>query len=202
MEIMVVVLVIGAALLLVPANIGGFGARSRLENTANTLASAVNLAREQAILDGRPVTLEFGVVKTSRGRVLHGHRFAFSTQRREQSKLLAPEGERPVRRRDEEDETLFTEWHENEDGVQFMGMSLSGGHWSEIRVDRPFSVSFHPDGSIDTGFAVRVEAVALEKVRKEDRTMTLVVNGLTTQASVHDGYAEVPQQLDEGEFPR
>jgi type II secretory pathway pseudopilin PulG len=202
MEIMVVVLIIGTALLLVPANIGGFGARSRLENTANTLASAVNLAREQAILDGRAVALELGVVKTSGGKVIHGHRFAFSNQRREQSDLLDPEGEREPEEDPEEEETLFTEWHENEDGVEFKGVSLSGNQWEELRQDRPFVVSFHPDGSVDTWFAVRVEAVGLEKVGREERTITLVVNGLTTQASVYDGYAEVPEQLDEHEFPR
>ena len=60
MELMVVVVLVGSVLLLVPTNMMGFGALTRLDSAANTLVSALEGAKEQAILDGYDVFLELG----------------------------------------------------------------------------------------------------------------------------------------------
>ena len=199
-EIMVVILILGSILLLVPANLFSFGARSRLQNSANTIAAAVAAAREQAILDGRPVSLEFAVAKVE-GRVVHGHRFVFSSLPAEQSELLLEEDEKREKRQrdDDEEEVLYTDWHPLEDGVEFTGVSEEENRWDSLREEHPYVVTFGPDGTVDKGFAIRVETDHLD-VKREFRTMTIMVNPLTTQSSIHDGLVEVPPLLDENEF--
>jgi hypothetical protein len=195
---MVVILVLGSILLLVPPNLFSFGARSRLENSANTIAAAVAAAREQAILDGRPVTLEFAIAKVGE-RTVHGHRFVFSSLPAERSDLLLEEGETREKRDDEEEEILYTGWHPLEDGVEYAGVSEQENRWDSFREDQPYAVTFGPDGSVDRGFAVRIETDDLD-VKREYRTITVMVNPLTTQSSIHDGLAEVPPLLEENEF--
>ena len=78
MELMVVVTILMGILALVPMNLYRFGARSRLENAANTLVAAVSASRSQAILDAYPVSLEFGPL--ARRRKTHNSRRS-STER-------------------------------------------------------------------------------------------------------------------------
>ena len=197
-EIMVVVLVIGSILLLVPPNLFSFGARSRLENSANTIASAVAGAREQAIIDGVPVGLELGIVK-ERGRVIHAHRFVLSNRPTQKSDLLDPEGERDDEDVPEEEETLYTPWHRLQNGVMFAGVSEAEDNWFKMREGHPLLVTFSPDGTIDRGFAIRITTDDLD-VKTEYKTITIMVNALTTQPSIHDGLAELPPLLEEHEF--
>jgi prepilin-type N-terminal cleavage/methylation domain-containing protein len=199
-ELMVVVVIVGAALLLVPANLFSFGARSRLENAANTIVAAVAGAREQAVLDGHPVKLEFAVVKNEDGKVVHGHRFVFTNLPAERSALLLDEGRKDEpERRPAEQEWLETDWHLLPDGVTFAGVSQKEGQWENLREDQPYAVTFGSDGSVDAAFAIRVENDDMD-VRKEFRTITVLVNPLTAEANALDGLVEMPPQRDENEF--
>lgn len=202
LELMMVVTILGAALLIVPPNLYRFGARSRLENSANTLVSTVAAAREQAIIDGHPVQLELGVYKTKNGEIHHGHRLVFTSIPTQRSDLLSRDrGEEREAPRSEEREWLYTDWHELADGVKYVGVSERSDHWMKLSEDHPYAVGFGPDGGVEKGFAVRLESVDLE-VRPEHRTITVIVNPLTAEASAADGLAEVPPQRDENELSR
>ena len=77
-ELMVVVLVMGAVLLLIPANMEGLGARGKFIGTANSLVAAFTGARERAILDAYEVALQLGTFRNEDGDYEHGWRFRFT----------------------------------------------------------------------------------------------------------------------------
>ena len=199
-ELMVVVTILMGVLALVPVNLHLWGARSRLENAANTLVAVVSASRSQAILDGYPVRLELGKFTEEDGEVRYGHRWVITNMPAERSELLQGDGntddESP---RPQEREWVTTYWTELPRGVVISGISERGESWAEPSDDEPYSVEFGPDGSVERGFAVRLEAEDLE-VDKEDRTITILVNALTAEAGSHDGYMEVPKQREEHEF--
>jgi prepilin-type N-terminal cleavage/methylation domain-containing protein len=203
LELMVVVVILGAALLLVPPNLFSFGARSRLENAANTLVSAIANAREQAILDGHSVMLELGIVKKASGEVVQGHRFVFTSLPAEHSKLLDDGRARDddSAHRPKEDEWLDTDWHLLPEGVTFAGVSQEEGQWEPLREDKPYAVIFGADGRVEAGVAIRVENGEMD-VKKENRTITVIVNPLTAEATAAEGLGELPPQRDGNEFGR
>ena len=200
-ELMVVVSILAGVILLVPPNLYKFGARSRLDNAANTLVSTIAAAREQAIIDGHPVRLELGTYRDGEGEWHHGHRFVFTNVPAEKSDLLTPEDAEEETTRPREQEWLTTRWKRLGDGLEFTGVSERAGHWVKIREDQPYSVAFGPDGSVEKGFAVRIISEDLE-IRKEDRTITITVNPLTAEPQAYEGYKDVPQSREANEFPQ
>ncbi len=201
-ELMVVVAILMGVLALVPMNLYRWGARSRLENGANTLVAVVSASRSQAILDGYPVRLELGMFRNDDGEVRHGHRWVVTNIPAETSDLLNTDGQvEEDEPRPREREWVTTYWSELPQGVTISGISERGDSWSEPQEDEPYSVTFGPDGGVEKGFAIRVEAEDLE-VDQEDRTITIIVNALTAEAATYDGYREVPKQREEHEFQK
>jgi prepilin-type N-terminal cleavage/methylation domain-containing protein len=198
LELMVVVVIVGSILLLVPANLTGFGARSRLENAANTLAGAVAAAREQAILDGYEVRMEIGWYRDEDGRHL-GHRWLFTNvppPRPEGSEEEDEERQQELRaERGRERQWLHTTWHQLDGGLLISGISEEATRWQKLSDGEPYQVAFRPDGSVQKAFAIRIESQDLGG-RREDRSLTVVVNGLTSEATVEDGQKELPRKLD------
>jgi len=201
-ELMVVMAILAGVLLLVPPNLYKFGARSRLENAANTIVSVVAAAREQAIEDGQPVKIEFGVWKDEDGVEHAAHRMVFSNMPVEHSDLLDEDkGMDRERERPEEQEWLQTTWHNLSDGVVYAGVSERHGRWTKISRDRHYEISFTPDGGVEKGFAIRLESEDLaDNVKKENRTITIRVSPLTAEAMTMDGLGEMPETREEGDF--
>lgn len=201
-ELMVVVAILAGMLLLVPPNLYRYGARSRLENAANTIVSLIASAREQSIQDGHPVKLEFGMYETEDGEMHSGHRIIFTNVPAERSELLNQEGQDEERDRPDQLEWLETMWHELSGGVVYAGISERYGQWAKVSRDRPYIISFTPDGGVEKGFAIRVVSEDLDNVKKENRTITIKVNPLTAEASSMDGLAEMAQTREENEFQK
>jgi prepilin-type N-terminal cleavage/methylation domain-containing protein len=191
-ELMVVVAVLGAVLLLVPPNLHRFGARSRLENSANTIVALVAAAREQAILDGQPTRIDFAIYEDEEGDPHHAHRLVVSgnpVQRTAQD----PDAERKERAEVDE-EWVEAPWFNLSGGVEFAGVSEEAEGWKKLKENRPYSVIFGPDGGVEKGFAVRLMSVDLaddNKVKKENYTITILVNALTAEAAAHSGLLEM-----------
>ena len=78
-------------------------------------------------------------------------------------------------------------------------MSEEAGRWQKVGDQEPFVIRFFPDGTAQKAVAVRVESNELD-VRRENRTMTVLLNGLTAEASVETGDAELPQKREAREF--
>lgn len=202
-ELMVVVAILAGMLLLVPPNLYRYGARSRLENASNTIIALIASAREQAIQDGHPVKLEFGVYEDSEGEIHHGHRIIFTNAPAERSELLDQErGGKEERDRPDQLEWLETMWHNLSGGVVYTGISERYGQWNKVNRDRPYIITFTPDGGVEKGFAIRVESEDLENVKKENRTITIKVNPLTAEATTTDGLAEMAETREENEFQK
>lgn len=203
LEMMVVCAILGAVLLLVPVSFDGFGARARLSTGANTILSKLTASRERATLDGFEARLEIGTYADEQGERHVGTRFwytnlpAKSTQgnpdQREQQ-------EQRVTSRAQERQWLVSTWQPLPDGVVVSGVSLEAGHWEKIgEGDRTFQVHYFPDGAVDRGVGVRLECLDID-ARPEDRSVTILVNALTAEASSYDGFKELPRQRDAHEF--
>jgi len=201
-ELMVTMFILGSLLLIVPPNLYRFGARSRLENSASTVVAVLAGAREQAIQDGHTVKVEFGVYEDTDGELHHGHRIIFTNLPAERSKLLSEDGDDEDRDRPDQLEWLETSWHNLSGGVVYAGVSERYGQWNKISQDRPYIITFTPDGGVEKGFAVRVESEDLEDVKKENRTLTIKVNPLTAEASTSDGLGEMAETREENEFQK
>jgi hypothetical protein len=203
---MVVVAIVGTLLLLVPANLSGFGARSRLDHAANTVVSLLGNARGQAIRDGYEVRLEFGTWSDEDGKH-EGHRMFFTnipaTKAGEAGK---DESDLDTARRDVakargvERQWLHTTWHPLPKGVRLAGYSEEAKRWQKLSEGAPYSISFFPDGSVQKAFALRLESTDLEG-KKESRSLTVLMNGLTATASAADGSAELPEKREPRDFP-
>ena len=199
LELMVVLMVVGAILLLVPMNMEGFGSRSRLESSANSIVSAIAGGREQAIIDGYDVYLELGWYRDLKGGKRQGYRFKFTDQPKETS-----QGEdgalENTRYRSREREWVYTDWHELQSGVDFAGVSERAGSWQQLSAGgKPYPIRFGADGNIGRGVAIRLESQDLE-VKKEFKIITIVVNPLTSEPSWMDGEHELRKARPASDF--
>jgi len=201
-ELMVVVAILAGMLLLVPPNLYRYGARSRLENGANTLVSLIASAREQAIQDGHDVRVEFGIYEDEDGEEHHAHRIIFTNLPAERSDLLNEGRDAEDTERPDQLEWLESMWHELPGGVVYAGVSERYGQWTKVTRERPYIVAFGPDGGVEKGFAIRVESEDLDNVKKEFRTITVKVNPLTAEAANIDGLAEMAETREENEFQK
>ncbi len=200
-ELMVVITILGGILLLVPTNLAGFGARSRLEDAGNTLVAVVAASRSQAITDGYPVTLELGRYEDDDGQEHYGYRWIVTNMPAERSELLS-EGvaqDAEEQKRPQEREWVETEWTNFPPRIEIAGVSEEQGNWKKPRGDRPYAVGFRPDGGVEKAFAIRLTSPDLD-LKDEDRTVTVIVNGLTSEAASFDGYRDVPPLREEADF--
>jgi hypothetical protein len=194
--------IVGSILLLVPANLSAFGARSRLESSANTLASAFGGARDQSILDGYEVRVELGTWRDADG-THQGYRWVFTNVPPPSAGSLNQDTERQRQvkaERGQERQWITTTWHPLEGGVTIVGVSEEAGRWNKLPAHEPYRIKYRPDGGVEKAFAVRLESSDIGSSRKEDKTITVVVNGLTSEASVEDGEVELPRKREFREF--
>lgn len=203
LELMAVCLIIGMALLLIPSNFNMFGSRSRLSSAANTLLSQLVAAREQATMDGYEARLEIGTIPSKDGEKRTGVRFWYTNVPAKGTRML-DEDEDVARERStsraEDRQWLTSGWKELPDSVRVSGVSLAAGQWDKLTdSSATFQVRYLPDGSVDRGFAIRLEAEDLE-VKTEYRTITIVVNPLTAEAASYEGFRELPRQREPHEF--
>ena len=203
LELLAVVLIMGGILLLVPISLDNVGSQGKLKNTANSLVAAFNGGRERAILDGYEVYLEIGGFQEEEtDDYRYGWRFKFTNIQAQDISETEDEGERERRRaeRAREREWLYSNWHATPVGVEIVGVSTQKGNWQKPNPGgKPISVRFFADGTIENAVAVRIENVDME-VKKEWRTITVITNGLTSEASWQTGLGELPESLPSSNF--
>jgi prepilin-type N-terminal cleavage/methylation domain-containing protein len=206
LEMMVVVAILGTLLLLVPANMSAFGARSRLEEAANTIVTVLGNVRGKAIEDGYEVRIQFGSWTDEDGKH-EGHRIVFTNVPPPRSGEggidpadLEEHRRQEAEARGRERQWLYTVWHPLSSGIKLVGYSEEAKRWQKLSESEPYTISYRPDGSVQKAFALRLESMDLD-VKREDRTMTVLVNGLTSAASAVDGPAELPEKRDSRDFP-
>lgn len=197
LEIMAVCALLGILLYLLPARLDGFGSRSRLVSAANTVVAAFTGAKEQAVIDGHEVRIQF-LLGGERAREDTGKfRHVVINQTREAERN--GEDGQPRSRESMQEEMIALDWRGLPDGVHITGFSIQREAWAtRNNGDQPFEVTFYPDGSVRPACAVRVESVDLPP--GSERVMTVVVNALTATPMLVEGEAELPPSLDASEF--
>ncbi len=203
LELMVVVLIMGTVLLLVPPNLSNFGSRGKLNSSANSLVSAVNGARERAILDSYEVSLEIGSFKDGEGDWQQGWRFQFTNiPAPKEGDPNDPSQQEDLRQaRTQEREWLYSTWHPLPDGIKIVGVSDRKGQWAKLSDGgKPYQVRFYADGNIEKGIAVRLESEDMEDARREYRTVTVLVNPLTSEPAWREGLHELKEARPASDF--
>lgn len=203
LELLAVVLIMGGILLLVPINLDNIGSQGKLKNTANSMVAAFNGGRERAILDGYEVYLEIGGFRDEEAEEWrYGWRFKFTNIQAQDISETEDEGEMERRRaeRAREREWIYSNWHATPLGVEIVGVSTQKGSWQKPNPGgKPISVRFYADGTIENAVAVRIENLDME-VNKEYRTITVITNGLTSEATWQNGLGELPESLPSSTF--
>ena len=205
LELMVVVTIIAATFALVPMSMDSWGARSRLEATANSLVAALSQARTQAIYDGWPAYLELGYAPDEEGE--DKDRFAFRIRFTSQISTTQLESSDPEERRrltaqlERERTDLWTDWDELPDGTVLVGISDATGEWQKPSREKPFEIGFTSDGNAMGAVAIRIEATDME-VKREFRTATVTLNALTSLATWSEGEGELERKRAASEFRR
>lgn len=202
LELMVVCAIVGVALLFVPVSFETFGARSRLSSAANTLLAQLTATRELATMDGYESRLEIGHFPTVEGKRV-GVRFWYTNvPPKGAAKTFEDEDASKERAtsRAEDRQWLVSDWRPFPEGIKVAGISLEAGQWEKLSEgEQTFQIRYQPDGSVERGFAVRLESVDLD-VKQEARTLTVVVNPLTAEAASYEGFQELPRQREAHEF--
>ena len=202
-ELMAVVLIMGTVLLLVPMNLEGLGSEGKLKNSANSLVAAMNGGRERAVLDQHEVYLEIGGYRDDDiEEWRYGWRFKFTNLGPQDISETEDEGEMERRRADRarDREWLYTTWHELPVGVEIIGVSFQKGSWQKPNPGgKPIPIRFYADGTVESATAVRIENINME-TQRDYRTVTVFLNGLTSEASWVNGMAELPASLPASNF--
>lgn len=204
LELMAVVLIMGVVLLMVPASLDNLGAQGKLKNTANSLVAAVNGARERAILDSFEVHLEIGMFRDAEEEWRYGWRYKFTNVPPPDvaSGDDVDEAEQQALReqRTREREWLFTSWHECPSGIELSGISERKGTWNKVNQgSKPYAVRFFADGTVEHGLAVRIVNEDME-VDRQYKTITVMINSLTSEPSWLEGEMELPESLPSSNF--
>ncbi|MDJ0974861.1 MAG: type II secretion system protein [Planctomycetota bacterium] len=201
LEVMAVVLILGSVLLIVPLNMDGWGARSRLDLAANSVIASIHGTKEQAIQDGYDAYLELGwAVVDDTDEERSAYRVKFTNIASEKATRDDDATEAQERARSREREWLYTEWRPLPDDIEWAGVSERKDAWRPIsQGGKAYSIHFDAGGNTDQSIAIRIKSVALD-VSEEDRTITIVLNGLTSEASWVDGKHEIRESLDQAAF--
>ena len=201
LELMAVLLILGTIILLVPALFSGFGARSRLEEGGNSLVSTISGVRQQAIIDGYETALQMGMFKDDDDEEIPGYRIRFTSL--PNSAVVGEDREEQLnQRRQEEREWVYTSWRPLPDDVIWEGIAFSANSYRRPSKDRPIELICGADGAFKTAASIRLKSTALEEngVKRENHTITVTVNGLTSQASWDFGERDLPRRRDAAEF--
>jgi hypothetical protein len=198
---MAVTVLLSLMLLMLPPRLDGFGARSRLEAGSNTVLSAFTGARDQAIIDGHEVWIQFDL-GDSKDRMEPG-RFRYVVTSRPPERAARPDDDPsaapPPPPTNDEEEMTPTPWRPMPDGVALAGFSTERDQWAKSNPDdQPFTIRYLPDGGVRPACAVRIESRDLPP--DAQRTMTVIVNALTGRAGLHEGEADLPPSRDASEF--
>jgi prepilin-type N-terminal cleavage/methylation domain-containing protein len=199
LELMCVIVLLGLTLLYAAPNIEGFGDRAKLDSATNSLLAVVSAAKELAIMDGHDVRIQFDLGdakdRTDTGRL----RYLLTSIERETPQELTPGQEARAPVEEPVDEWVETPWREFPHGVILAGYSDSSGKWvRSSEKDHPIEVRFLPDGTVRPAFALRLQSVDLSQ--DVVHVMTVLVNALTSGATVSEGEAELPMQRDPSDF--
>jgi hypothetical protein len=196
---MAVTVILSLLLLMLPPRLDGFGSRARLDAGANTVLSAFTGAREQAIIDGHEVWIEFELGDL-RNREKPG-RFRYLVVNRLAERAAAPgeEGDEPPPPRTEQEEMVPSFWRPLPAGVVLSGFSTEREQWAKNNPgDRPFGVRYLADGSVRPACALRIESIDLPP--DAPRVMTVLVNALTGRATLSEGEDDLPPSHDASQF--
>ena len=201
LELMVVTMIVGAVILLVPVAMMGFGARSRLELSANSVVASLAGTRSQAVQDGYEAYLELGWVEINEeDRAAIRVRF---TNLPVEKKLGPDRGgmDETLIDRSAEREWVYTPWKALPKGIVWNGVSVARGQWKKLNPGgKPYSIKFYASGDVERAFAIRIESEDLEEVDDEYRIATIMVNGLTSEPSWMEGLGELREALDGSHF--
>lgn len=199
LELMVVVLILGSVLLVVPMNLDGFSARSRLEMGANSLVAALAGIREKAVEDGYEAHIELGWFKAE-GEDKPGYRYKYTTLPAEKAMAEGQEDPLAKARREAEREWAYTEWHPLPKRVTWVGVSEHRGQWQKLNPGgKPYTLRFFASGDVERTVAIKIESEDLE-TEAEYRVATILVNGLTSEPSWLNGEQELRESLDDSHF--
>jgi prepilin-type N-terminal cleavage/methylation domain-containing protein len=203
LELLVVCAIVGVALALVPVGFGTFGARSRLTSSANTILAQLTATREQATMDGFEARLEIGLFKDHESKRQFGTRFWYTNLPAKGTQKLIEDSDHGRERatsRAKDRQWMVSEWNALPAGIEVSGVSLEAGQWQKVgEGEQSFHVKYFADGTVERGFAVRLESTDLE-VKPEFRTVTVLVNALTSEAFSYEGLKEMPRQKGSDEF--
>ncbi len=196
MELMVVVVLVGGVLLLVPSNMMGIGAVTRLDSAANSLVASLEGTKEQAVIDGYDAFLELGFRKED-GKDIAAFRYRITSQ---PAKVSETEDEKTTLRASEEREWIHTQWQNLPRGVIWAGYSERNGSWQKITPGgRVVEVHYLASGDIDRPTAIRIESEDLD-VKDEFKFRTVLVNALTSKPHWKTGKMELKESLDASQF--
>lgn len=199
LEVMAVVLILGTVLLVVPLNMEGWGARSRLEMGGNSVVSALRATKEQAITDGYDTYLQLSIIKIN-DEERSVYRFKYTNVPTEKSLGQNEDESDLARTRSVEREWQHSEWLTLPEGVEWNGVSVQKGAWRKVSMGGKIrEVHFDAGGNIDIATAIRVRSADLE-VSEENKIITVTVNGLTSEPSLDKGRHELRESLDASVF--
>src|SRR5207247_6679430 len=98
-----------------------------------------------------------------------------------------------------EEEWIQTPWRDFPPGVILLGYSQERSQWAKHHDDDEIiSVSFFPDGTVKPAHALRFTSVDLDEA--VPHVLTILINPLTSAATVSAGEAELPETRDAAEF--
>ena len=201
-ELMAVSALLGMILLMLPPNLQGFGDRSRLDSAANTMVSVLTAAKEQAVIDGHEVIVQYQLGDPKDRSKTGRFRYVVSSEQRETPDGLRKPGEEPPPKDPSasESEWIETAWRDFPTGVILAAYSQERGQWAHTRggAGDVISVSFQADGTVKPAHAVRFVSSDLEG--NAPNTITVLVNALTSAASIVEGESELPEKRDAAEF--
>ncbi len=194
LELMVVMTILGLLILLVPPSLDGIGSRSRLEAGANTISAVLTGAREQAIIDGHEVRVQFQLGDAKRRTSTGRYRYVVVNKPRER-----PGQEDQVKARTEaKEEMVPLTWRGLPDGVILAAYSQVPKEWTKgSGGDAVIEIRYLPDGAVRPTHAWRLVSTDFSG---PDSTMTVLVNALTGTPSVESGEADLPEVLDASDF--
>jgi hypothetical protein len=199
---MAVSAILGAILLMLPPNLEGFGDRSRLDSAANTMVSVLTAAKEQAVIDGHEVIVQYQLGDPKDRRKTGRFRYVVSSEQRQTPDAFKKPGDAPETKdmSAPDSEWIETTWRDLPTGVILAAYSQERGQWAHTRggAGDVISVSFQADGSVKPAHAVRLLSADLEG--NAPNTITVLVNALTSAASIVEGESELPEKRDAAEF--
>jgi prepilin-type N-terminal cleavage/methylation domain-containing protein len=202
-ELMAVSAILAALLLMLPPRLDGFGDRSRLDSAANTMVSVLTAAKEQAVIDGHEVIVQYQLGDVKDRQKTGRFRYVVSSEIRETPDAFRKPGDAPAPKETTtapESEWVETSWRDFPTGVILAAYSQERGQWAHTRggAGDVISVSFQADGTVKPAHAVRLVSSDLEG--NAPNVVTVLVNALTSSASIVEGESELPEKRDAAEF--